>query len=539
MNSAQQHPRRRLGSERGVILLLACFSMPVLIGMLGLGVDLSVMYSIKAKLQMACDGAAVAALRSLSLAQDTASQTATASTIATQWFKANFAGNYLGATGTTTPTVTVTDLGSVRSVAVAANTHAPTYFMKYWGRPSTLIGATSQSSRRDVVIMLVLDRSGSMTNSNNSYNGLTPCEVMKQASKQFAGMFQPGRDRIGLVTFAETALIAQSPTTAFQTALGYTNSSGSTNGAIDNITCGGWTNTSTALAIAYNELYKTALPGALNMIVLFTDGTPTAGTFNFVTSAATDPTGAAHDVLATTSGCLNGSNVAVRAGGSLTTSPRRSWISREANGASSISLGASSWAPWATIQGPVGALTTSLTGVDLFFSPGATPVEGTKNTAEAPGCGFVSSGSAIPDVAFIPSTDYWGNPTDGYRGTLATIVVANASRAAINGANLNNAVFNIADGAANFARTTRLLPSGTSFPGVQVNTIGLGGNGGVDFTLLQRMANDPAGDTAVPYAAYPSYNQAQPVGQFIYSPDASQLQAAFTKLGSQILRISR
>ena len=158
--------RRPLGSERGVILLLACFSMPMLVGMLGLGIDLSVMYSIKAKLQMACDGAAVAALRALSLAQDTASQGAMANSIAQQWFKANFAGSYLGATANTVPTVTVNDSTSIRTVTVAANTLSPTYFMKYWGRPATPVGAVSQTSRRDVAITMVLDRSGSMASGN-------------------------------------------------------------------------------------------------------------------------------------------------------------------------------------------------------------------------------------------------------------------------------------------------------------------------------------------------------------------------------------
>ena len=76
-------------------------------------------------------------------------------------------------------------------------------------------------------------------------------------------------------------------------------------------------------------------------------------------------------------------------------------------------------------------------------------------------------------------------------------------------------------------------------PGAQVFTIGLGGNGGVDYTLLQRMANDPNADPHGAYGAYPGYNTAQPVGTFIYSSDASQLQSAFVRLASMILRISK
>src|SRR5437868_9718977 len=121
--------------------------------------------------------------------------------------------------------------------------------MKLWGRNGTTVYALGQASRRDVVIMLVLDRSASMNNVNNSYGGQTPCQLMVKSAKQFTGMFQQGRDQIGLATFAETAQIAQSPTTTFQTTLGYSNASGSSNGSLDNISCTGGTNTSTGVSL--------------------------------------------------------------------------------------------------------------------------------------------------------------------------------------------------------------------------------------------------------------------------------------------------
>ena len=536
-----QPPITITGSERGAILLLACFAMPVIISLLGLGVDLSVMYSVKAKLQMACDGAAVAAIRSLSLAQDTASQTATATDAATMWFNANFAGNFMGATGTTAPVVTVDDAASVRSITVTATTFAPTYFMKYWGRPSTLIGATGQTSRRDVAIMLVLDRSGSMLSANNSYNGDTPCQVMIQAAKQFTGMFQQGRDRIGLATFAETVQVVQSPTTNFQTALGYSNASGNSAGALDSITCGGGTNTSSAISLGWNELYKMQLPGALNVLVVFTDGTPTGGTFNFIVPASADPTGTAQSAVAAGSHCVDGNGVALYSGGDMIAHPRN-WVGREANQGSSITLGSNSF--WPDIGGTVGGLygavgDVNVLGVMPFISPaGTTPLENTiNNSSESPGCGFVSSGTPAGDIAFVPSQDYWGNASTGYRTGISTSYIQSANRIPVNTTNLGNVVFNLADNAANFARSTHVYSNGVAMPGTTISTIGLGGNGGVDFTLLQRMANDPNPDPNG--NPYPGYNPGQPVGQFLYSSDASQLQTAFMRLASQILRISR
>src|SRR5205823_4504332 len=116
--------------------LLVCFSMPVLIGLMGLGIDVGLIYSVKSRLQMACDGAAVAALRSLSLAQSTSNQTTAATNIAAQWFTANFAGNYMGAINTSTPVISIVDddTNRVRTVTVSATTTAPTYFMKLWGK---------------------------------------------------------------------------------------------------------------------------------------------------------------------------------------------------------------------------------------------------------------------------------------------------------------------------------------------------------------------------------------------------------------------
>ena len=517
---------RRGTPERGVILLLACFSMPVLVGLLGLGIDLSVIYSIKAKLQMACDGAAVAAMRSLSLGQDTTSQRAMAQAIASQWFLANFSGEYLGASNTSVPTVIVTDLASSRSVSVAAVTHAPSYFMKYFGRGETSIGASGTTSRRDVAIIMVLDRSGSMA--GGSYSGLAACDVMKQAAKQFTGMFQQGRDTIGLVTFGETVQVVQSPTSGFQSALGYTNTAGSATGSLDAISCLGGTNTPSALSVGWNELYKLQMPGALNILVLFTDGLPTAASFNFASTLRGGT-------------CLAGAN----------------WISAggEGNAGSTVSLGLNSY--WTPFSGMVGAIFAngSYNGVGHFFSPtGADPhnyespydsanmpVGSPKTAAEAPGCQFATNtnpgyGDPTPDLASVPPQDVFGNSGTGYITSGITMAGGNFS---LDASTLQAVITNLTDNAASFARSPHLYRNGVTMNGTIIDTIGLGGNGGVDFTLLQRLANDPKGDPTVPYPDFAGVNTGQPQGHFIYAPDGSQLQKAFVTLASQILRISR
>jgi len=68
-----------------------------------------------------------------------------------------------------------------------------------------------------------------------------------------------------------------------------------------------------------------------------------------------------------------------------------------------------------------------------------------------------------------------------------------------------------------------------------------------DYTLLQRLANDPAGDAFnVPTLYSPCSDQpgcvnypSQPIGTFIFSADKTELRSAFLRLSSQILRLSK
>jgi hypothetical protein len=92
---------------------------------------------------------------------------------------------------------------------------------------------------------------------------------------------------------------------------------------------------------------------------------------------------------------------------------------------------------------------------------------------------------------------------------------------------ITNAGVNALDNAARRARadaTTRNL-------GLMVYVIGLGGApGGVDNSLLERIANDPDSNLQPN-----SYN----AGIYVYSPDATQLNQAFNQIASEVLRLSK
>src|SRR5271168_5067894 len=94
--------------RRGFILLTHAVMIFFTIAMVGLAVDAGTMYVIKGRLSSAVDAAALAAGRSVNLANTVSAAATAATATATQFFNANFQNGYLG-TGTvtlTTPTFT-------------------------------------------------------------------------------------------------------------------------------------------------------------------------------------------------------------------------------------------------------------------------------------------------------------------------------------------------------------------------------------------------------------------------------------------------
>jgi hypothetical protein len=549
---ALKQPRSR--RERGAILLLGSLSLPMIVGLLGLATELGMMFVVKARLQMACDGAAIAALRSISLSQVPANQITSATTIADTWFKANISDGYMGISNTSSPpTVDVTNVNNVVSVGVTAQTTFPSYFMRMLHFGSRTINAAGTASRRNVVITLVLDRSGSMNNSNNTYNGQTPCQVMVAATKLFTGMFVPGRDYVGMVSFAMTANLGAAPSTNFQNVLGYTNASGSSTGALDSISCTGGTNTPTGLMLGWNNNYQVGIPGALNVVVLFTDGWPTAGTFSMVTTNATDPTGAAKDALSkSNSTCTDSTGTAIKSGGSMVTNPRNFVTSLQKyptnSSTNSINLGTGSY--FSAISGPLAALYADvpaqgslLYGASPFFSPTTSFIENkwyNSTDNESPGCAWNGGSGPATDMGFVPPNDIFGNASTGFM-SVTTSTILSASRITFNQNNLSNVIHNLTDNAATFLRTANTLPGNVAYPATTIYVVGLGGNGGVNHTLLQRVANDPnASPDGTTYGACSICTSGRgPIGTYIYSADATQLEEAFMRIASEIIRISK
>jgi Flp pilus assembly protein TadG len=552
--------------EKGASLFVAIAALVwVIIPMLGLFVDLGILYSAKARLQAAVDGAALAAARALNLGSTTAAQQTSAQQNAVNWFYANFPNGNWATFNTvmTTNNVIVVDSPSnanLRQVTVTASTSVPTWFMKYLGFNATNLTVTGQASRKDVVAMLVLDRSGSMCAVNgvagsqpcDKSNTTSACAAMITAAKNFTGAFAEGRDQIGMLTFSDGFYLETKPTIDFQTLLGYSNASGAANGTIDNITCGGGTGTAAAVSLAYNELYKIAEPGAMNIVMLETDGLPNTLVYNYYATPGTTSTLG----LNTTSNCQDATGKTWSAGGWKTTTSARQWIP-------SISMNTNGTGYMSDVPaGTIGAFYTSDPDQGSYIEVLYNPIQAGDSShnasltnsvliSNAPTCVFNNGLTETygTDFNWLPSQDVFGNevaPANEYQ-TLALSTVGGVSVNNLTGnpntdwPHTHAAALNATDNAAYNARANPTLP-------VYVFVIGLGGNDGnpPDPILLQRMANDPNQDqynNPPAFAACSSeptcitYSN-QPQGTFIYSPSSAELGQAFLAISSQILRLS-
>ena len=196
---------RRLARDKaGNTLAIVAAALIPLTAMIGSGVDMSRAYMAKARLQSACDAAALAGRRVM-----TNDQMSTAvNDEAQRFFNFNFRqGQYQ--TEAFTPVVSRSGPGTIR---VAASTRIPTTIMRLFGYATLPLDVTCDASLNFVNtdVMLVLDTTGSMDETLNGtrkivalrdavmalYDALAPTQAQLEA----AGM----RLRYGVVPYSST-----------------------------------------------------------------------------------------------------------------------------------------------------------------------------------------------------------------------------------------------------------------------------------------------------------------------------------------------
>jgi len=473
--------------QRGATLILITFVATfVLVPIIGLAIDGALLFWMKARLSAAVDAAALAAGRSLNVGADEAAQEANAKLVAQQYFAANFPAGVMRSTivGGVPTIVYSAPSDHVRTIEVTASAVVPLFFMPILHVDTGTISATGTASRRDANIILLLDRSGSMANGGGS------CPALIASAQNFVTKFANGRDQLGLVTFSTDASTDFAPTLAFKPGL---------SDVLSKLNCSGHTSTAEGLNMAYHAITDTInQPGALNVILLFTDGSPTSILANYPVKTQADWR-------------LRSSSNKYKAGTVLASS--------------------------CTTKAP------SLTGrmMDTGADRAATVAQLDKTGAtmglfatDTAGCSFLKDNTLVrQDIANVPATDIYKNATDGAvyplwpgidlfdstNGPYAGLIRPDVPRTQ------RFVAFNAADAQA------QAIHSDNKYKPV-IYTIGLAGNEqmAMDQNFLERLANDPRAN---------NYDRTKPLGQFIMATDNASMAAAFNQIASQVLRLSK
>jgi len=488
------HPSssRRRRQSGAAIVVFSLLTVSVIIPMVGLGIDGGILYMLQAKLQQACDAAALAGGRNLNNGNDATTQTTNSEATMASFFNANFpSGTWNSQPPQVTLNVQSTGLHT-RTTTVDASVVAPLYFMRIIGINNATAAAHGQASRKDVNMMVVLDRSNSMQTAG-------VCPQMVSQARSFVSQFTNGRDQLGLITFMSGSNLDYPPTVNFKT------QTPSLDTTLSTLVCGGNTGSAQAISQAYAQLQAMTLlePGAINILVFFTDGQPNGLTFDFSSLP-----------IKTQSDSRYGT------GENPYPSTTTYYTMPKSNCSSGTALmGVMAMETYSdSAEATVGMLNSATTSISNTTE---TTVSGTSN------CNFASNFVNMrEDIAYMPSKDHWGNSTSGYKGEELVPSGPYINQLRVDtGTSLTTASTNAADNAANTIRSNSTLKA-------TIFTIGLGGTDvqPIDQDFLERIANDPRAS---------SYNSSQMTGQFAYASDINQLGIAFQSIASTILRISQ
>jgi hypothetical protein len=322
-----------------------------------------------------------------------------------------------------------------------------------------------------------MDRSKSLDNTNS-------CIPLKAAAQAFVEKFAEGRDNVGLITFATSSA------EDFRIANNFKTANPSVSSIIGSVICTGGTNSAQGIWQGYRQLARLQQPTALNVIMFFTDGQPTAVTGTFQRRAG--------------SGCNSSSLTGV-----FTVGFNTSGVATSTGGLMS-STG-----------------TTQPMASDMTLAP------------NSGGCAYANNWSnnwtsAGADLANVPTQDVWqNNLVNGY---LPVTLSGGAIAATSNSTNANNFINAATNAADNAAQRIRAVANpGNGFPGltgVVIFGIGLGasGPGAASHEFMRRVANDPAST---------SYTTAAPAGTYVYAPTTADLASAFNQVASEILRLAK
>jgi len=280
--------RRLFGSRRAFVTVYIVFSTLTLIPVVGLAIDFSILYNVKGRLQAACDAAAVGAGSLVQRSTDVTDPTTIAAIQASilRYFNANFRPAPWRSSQASYSSTVTQDTNKVRTITVTATYNVPMEFMRVLGINNSQVGAQAIAKIRFVNMIVVVDRSGSVSRTGG-VGGVPNPTIIKNDLNQFvanssSSIFVDGRDVVGLTSFGGNYNVDYGAQTHFQTA---TPNIGT---AVNNLffDTSNSTNTGEGLYKAWYQITQLNQPGSLNVILLMTDGRPSAFTADFNASSA-------------------------------------------------------------------------------------------------------------------------------------------------------------------------------------------------------------------------------------------------------------
>ena len=578
------------------IIMFTLMVTSVLIPIVGLAIDGSRGYLVRLKLSSAVDGGALAAARLLGTGSTSTQQLANAQATAAKFVSANFPAHFFGADLAGAPTVCV-DPGTdstdpckvgngktvstykVRTVSVSAAAQMPTLFMRILGWPTVTVSSSGLASRRDVRVVLAMDRSSSMSGFYTGINQTPPSinDMALKFVKSFSGSGDlGGRDELGLVVFGGSAIVAYPPRNITKDYTDYTKFTPPNNNFklaanmpkfIADLKNGSNTGTAEALYLSYMTLRADAatnsdLSTKLNVIVLFTDGLP-----NGITAFANDPTQTAltnKNFMMNSSSCTNlgkGAYSTPLVSSSGTNHNMIGWFSQQ-NGFAVDANGAFGLRPPMMAYAHSG-YTGNGDDIDAYMGDGGGDTGTIPQTQTGSPCD--TSPWKGPMTKF-PDYDLYGNYTDLSKvvavngatpptgpsgalyklGNLYTDQCANSPYNAT--ATSNSCQIGLASWQATahqawkiwnqilWDKTTQrnIVDPAVNLSQPIIFTIGFdhsaGGGEAPDMVLLKLIANDPLSPVAF---------STRIKGQAFRAADSNAVDAAFQQIASEILRLSR
>ncbi|MGD1097990.1 MAG: vWA domain-containing protein [Bryobacteraceae bacterium] len=459
------HQKIRTGRERGMAVMITAIALTFLVPMVGLAIDGGVAFIVKSRLGSALDSAALAAGRGVISGSTQSAAAASGTTTADDFFTANFPVGYLntspasqtacGSSGesncSNVPTgdyescstnVCATfapNSAGYLAITVTATVNSPTYFMRWIGVNSVAVSGTGQTTRPNLAIVLLLDKSSSMGTRDSAvgtmpasinYSTASSCEAMIYNSYQFTQNFSPF-DTVAEVSFNGTVSLDYPPSSNFKAS----GASGVEN-AIANIQCGSNTNTTGALAMAASVLNYINQPQAVNHIVIFTDGVANAvnsSSFALRTSALVP---SSNNDYRMGPGPANNTNLS-----SSTTPTAAHNTTNCANGTPTLCDMGTCVTSGTTIQGAMTqAAGFSTSGGTMYLLQAFStnyPYTGTTGSGDASpsvpaGCtgtyaDYTTAGAVQATIAYIPTTDRFGNSTSGLWNNIVEQVNSNTA----------------------------------------------------------------------------------------------------------------